>query len=130
MEANPKAKSYAGLRRIGDPKKGTAIWTKVAEDKVDAKLAERAEQRRAEDAISRQQGIERLREKEPEAEPAPNVTPRNAVPQNQVVDASAHSTSQKQVNEKLEAVNENLGKIDTRLKNIETASGGSCCTVA
>ena len=108
---------------------------------MDAKLAERAAQRRAEDAISRLQEIERLRGKETEAvaEPAPSVTPRNAMPQNQVADASAH-TSQKQVNEKLEAVNENLGKIntrledlgkiDTRLKKIETASGGCNCAIA
>ena len=39
---------------------GAAVWTKVDEDDVDAKLAKRAEQRREEGAISRKQGIERL----------------------------------------------------------------------
>ena len=60
-------------------------------------------------------------------------------PQNQVADASVHSTSQKQVNEKLEAVNENLGKMNTRLEKVEKMEdrlakkiddSKSCCTVA
>ena len=57
---NDPDKKYAGLRRIGDPNDGAAVWTKVDEDDVDAKLAKRAEQRREEGAISRKQGIERL----------------------------------------------------------------------
>ena len=43
------SKGYAGLRRIGDPSDGTAIWTVVADENVEAKLAERGEQRRSEE---------------------------------------------------------------------------------
>ena len=43
------SKGYAGLRRIGDPSDGTAIWTVVADENVEAKLAERGEQRRLEE---------------------------------------------------------------------------------
>ena len=39
------------------------------------------------------------------------------------MDANAHSTSQKQVTEQLEAVNENLGKMNTRLENVEKMEG-------
>ena len=45
------SKGYAGLRRIGDPSDGTAIWTRVAEDDVNVKLAERAAQRRGEEDV-------------------------------------------------------------------------------
>ena len=37
---------FAGLERIGDPKTGTALWTKVTEpEKIKEKLVERAQQR-------------------------------------------------------------------------------------
>ena len=104
------------------------MWTRLEGEKFEQALTARAEQWHAEHA-----------KPEDLAEPAPNVTPRNAVPQNQVVEASAHSTSQKQVNEKLEAVNENLGKMNTRLEKVEKMEdrlakkiddSKSCCTVA
>ena len=56
FEAHPGAESWAGLRRIGDPDDGTAVWTKVeAKDlavKLEERAAERATERRAEKAIS------------------------------------------------------------------------------
>ena len=38
---------YAGLRRIGNPEDGTALWTRVPNEQVAAKLSERTERRRA-----------------------------------------------------------------------------------
>ena len=49
FKENDPDKNYAGLRRIGDPNDGTAVWTKVADNEVEAKLAERAAQRLEED---------------------------------------------------------------------------------
>jgi nitrogen regulatory protein PII-like uncharacterized protein len=55
FEANPKAKNYAGLRRIGDPNDGAAIWTKVADEDLEAKLAERLKERLAEEEVRREE---------------------------------------------------------------------------
>ena len=36
---------YAGLRRIGNPEDGTALWTRVPDEKVAQKLEERTKRR-------------------------------------------------------------------------------------
>jgi len=60
FEEHSEAENYAGLRRIGDPNDGTAVWTTLDEKDVDTKLAERAEQRRTEAEISRKQNVKAL----------------------------------------------------------------------
>ena len=44
-----KKRDYAGLRRIGDPSDGTAVWTRLTDpEEVKAAIEKRAAQRRAE----------------------------------------------------------------------------------
>ena len=47
FEKHPKSNGWAGLRRIGNPEDGTALWTRVPNEQVAAKLSERTERRRA-----------------------------------------------------------------------------------
>ena len=102
-------KKYAGLRRIGDPNDGTAIWTRVAEGEVDAKLAERATQRRAEDATSRKQEIERLCGGKPKpGAPLKKDEPGAVAP----------------------VKNEEIDDIKARLERLEAAKTGCNCVVA
>jgi hypothetical protein len=137
FERYDKDGNYAGLRRIGDPNDGTAIWTRVAEDDVEAKIAERARQRLQEKIVGLEATIERDRTPDQpdiadaptvaDDEPTSPVTPTSdAASRNQkfakVEDAlateSSPDVSQKQMTEKLEAVNEKLGKVDTLLEDV------------
>ena len=70
---NDTSRGYAGLRRIGDPSDGTAVWTLLTNDEdVEKALAERANQRRAEEEL-RRKDIEEIT-----IEPASLVTPKNS----------------------------------------------------
>ena len=87
FEANPKAKNYAGLRRIGDPNDGTAIWTKVKDEDLEATLEVRAAERLAEEKLRREELVDsdRALDLKPAAdEPLPSVTPTNAASQSHV----------------------------------------------
>ena len=49
---NDEKKLYAGLRRIGDPNDGTAVWTKLEGDEFEQALADRTKEWRAENGTS------------------------------------------------------------------------------
>ena len=49
---NDEKKLYAGLRRVGDPNDGTAVWTKLKGDEFEQALTERTKEWRAENGTS------------------------------------------------------------------------------
>ena len=104
FEAHPEAENYAGLRRIGDPSDGTAVWTTLTNDEdVEKALAERAMQRRDEENF-RRKDIEHEIAKSKAAsevgdatEPASPVTPRNS--ESSIEEQPAASSSGKGIDE-------------------------------
>ena len=103
--AHPEAENYAGLRRIGDPSDGTAVWTRLTNDEdVEKALAKRAGQRRDEEEFRRKDIIENQAsppETREAALPNPlgNVVPTTTrpAPQEQKADASANTLARSNV---------------------------------
>ena len=58
FEKHPESNGWAGLRRIGSPEDGTALWTCVPDDQVAKKLEERTK-RRIEEARLREEKQEK-----------------------------------------------------------------------
>ena len=55
FKENDSDKLYAGLRRVGDPNDGTAVWTRLGGDKFKDALSERAKQWRVEEELRRKE---------------------------------------------------------------------------
>ena len=115
---NDADKKYAGLRRIGDPNDGTAIWTKVAKDDVEAKLAERAKLRLEEEDFRRKGLVQEITESK-DANDEDAGEPKSQSGTNGAGGAK-QTISQEDVAETLQSYDERLKKLEEK----------GCCSVA
>ena len=120
---------YAGLRRIGDPNDGTAVWTKLKGDKFEQALTERTEQWLAEQAKQGSSEPERSPAAKPvvdlDADASREAARKATAPK--ITDGAAAPTPA--ISQKLAAVNATLGNIESKLDKINDRPG-PCCVVA
>ena len=117
---NDSDKLYAGLRRVGDPNDGTAVWTRLEGDKFKDALSERAKQWRVEEELRRKEifDSDRALDLKPAAdEPLPSQSHVDAKGENVTGDSDViDGTDPKEVKAALEA--------RARERRAETKRGG------
>ena len=132
FEAQPEPENYAGLRRIGDPNDGTAVWTRLT-DPVEVKdaLEKRAKERSAETEQSEKLFSELLDKSENPTGKADEPT-RGQVDEEATAPAPASAVPKKEGDpEETQTVSqEQIKELEERLNKLETANASCKCAIA